>query len=414
VALTDTKLRNLKPVSRATKLYDTLGLFLLCNPPSQRNPKGSRLWRYKYYYAGKEKLLAFGAYPDLSLQLAREQRDKARRLLAQNVDPGEQKRLDYDALRESASNSFESVAREWLDRQKSKLDEITLKKADALLTKWAFPWIGARPVSAITPKELLEKVLRRVESRGKIETVHRLKQRCGQIFRYAIATGRAERDPTPDLRGALATSKTRSHAAITDPKKIGELLRAIDGFDGQFVTLCALKITPLVFVRPGELRRAEWKEIDMDGAMWSIPAERMKMDAPHVVPLAKQTVHILRDLYPYTGKGLYIFPGARTWQRPMSENTVNAALRRLGYDGSEIVAHGFRSMASTLLNEQGWSPDVIERQLAHAERNEVRRAYNRAKYLQERAEMMQAWADYLDSLRQGANVISIKKAIRGG
>ncbi len=406
MALTDTKLRNLKSVARATKLYDTLGLFLLCNPPSERNPKGSRLWRYKYYYAGKEKLLALGAYPDLSLQQAREQRDKARKLLAQGGDPGEHKKQEYEALLNAHANSFEAVAREWLERQKSKLDDVTLKKADALLTKWAFPWIGSRPVSAITPRELLERVLRRVEASGKLETVHRLKQRCGQIFRYAIATGRAERDPTPDLRGALATAKTRSHASITDPVKIGELLRAIDGFDGQFVTRCALKLTPLVFVRPGELRRAEWKEINLDGAIWSIPAERMKMDAPHLVPLSRQAVAILRELNPYTCKGRYVFPGARSWQRPMSENTVNAALRRMGYDGSEMVAHGFRSMASTLLNEQGWAPDVIERQLAHAERNEVRRAYNRAKYLEERTKMMQAWADNLDSLRMGPKIIS--------
>ncbi len=252
----------------------------------------------------------------------------------------------------------------------------------ALLEKWAFPWIGSRPITEITPRELLDQVLRRVEEAGKIETVHRLKQRCGQVFRYAIATGRAERDPSPDLQGALSTAKTRSHtAAIIEPAKIGVLLRAIDGYQGSFVARCALRLTPLVFVRPGELRRAEWAEFDLDEALWSIPAEKMKMDAPHVVPLSRQGIAILRELHSLTGKGTYVFPGLHSKQRPMSENTVNLALRRMGYSGNEIVAHGFRSMASTLLNEQGWPPDVIERQLAHAERNEVRRAYNRAKYL---------------------------------
>ncbi|HZP66859.1 MAG TPA: tyrosine-type recombinase/integrase [Rudaea sp.] len=399
MALTDTALRNLKPVSKPTKLFDSNGLFLLVNPPSARVPKGSRLWRFKYYYAGKEKLLSLGAYPDMSLRLARDARDKARTLLVQNIDPSVQRKAEEFAQREAAANSFEVIAREWLIRQQSKLDEVTLKKATALLEKWVFPWLGTKPIADITPRELLETVLRRVEATGKIETVHRVKQRCGQIFRYAIATGRAERDPTPDLRGALATAKTRSHAAIVEPAKIGELLRAMDGFDGQFVTRCALKLTPLVFVRPGELRRAEWREVDLDKALWSIPAERMKMDAPHLVPLSRQAVEILRELHPLTGSGEYVFPGARSLRRPMSENTVNAALRRLGYSGSEIVAHGFRSMASTLLNEQGWPSDVIERQLAHAERNEVRRAYNRAKYLPERVKMMQAWADYLDALR---------------
>jgi len=409
MALTDTALRGLKTVSKPTKLFDARGLFLLVTPESPRNPKGARLWRLKYYFAGKEKSLSLGSYPEVSLKLARELRDKARALLALGVDPSIQRKADSLSQREAASNSFEVIAREWLLRQQSKLDEVTLKKATALLEKWAFPWMGNRPIKEITPRELLESVLRRVEATGKIETVHRLKQRCGQIFRYAIATGRAERDPTPDLRGALATAKTRSHAAIVEPAKIGQLLRAIEGFDGQFVTRCALKLTPLLFVRPGELRRAEWNEIDLDTAMWSIPAKRMKMDAPHLVPLSRQAAEIFRELQPYTGKGQYVFPGARSWQRPMSENTVNAALRRLGYDGSEMVAHGFRSMASTLLNEQGWAPDVIERQLAHAERNEVRRAYNRAKYLPERVKMMQAWADYLDALRAGAQVVPIRR-----
>jgi integrase len=387
----------------AGKHFDGGGLFL------HVLPSGAKYWRLKYRYAGKEKLLAFGTFPEVPLAEARLRREAARTELRDGKDPSAERKASALAARDSASNSFEAIAREWFDKQSNKLEGITLRKAIALFEKWAFPWIGSRPIAEITPRELLEQVLRRVEEAGKIETVHRLKQRCGQVFRYAIATGRAERDPTPDLRGALSTAKTRSHAAITEPGKIGELLRAIDSYQGSFVARCALRLTPLVFVRPGELRRAEWAEFDLDGALWSIPAEKMKMDAPHIVPLSCQAVAILRELHPLTGKGTYVFPGLHSKQRPMSENTVNLALRRMGYSGNEIVAHGFRSMASTLLNEQGWPPDVIERQLAHAERNEVRRAYNRAKYLVERRKMMQAWSDYLDRLRTGANVVPIKR-----
>jgi integrase len=406
MALTDTALRNLKPVDRPTKLFDSNGLFLLVNPPSPRNPKGSRLWRFKYYFASKEKLLALGAYPDMSLKLARETRDNARTLLVKDIDPSMQRKASARAARDAAGNSFEAIAREWLRKQEKELEEITARKATSLLEKWAFPWIGSRPIAQITSRELLESVLRRVEAGGKLETVHRLKQRCGQIFRYAIATGRADQDPTPALRGALSNVKARNHASITDPTRIGELLRAIDTYDGSFVTRCALRLTPLFFVRPGELRRAEWTEIDLEGAQWSIPAHKMKMDAPHIVPLSTQAIAILRDLRNLTSTGQYVFPGLHSRRRPMCENTVNLALRRLGYTGDEIVAHGFRSMASTLLNEQGWPPDVIERQLAHAERNEVRRAYNRAKYLPERRTMMQAWADYLDGLRKQSATMS--------
>lgn len=415
MALSELAVRKAKALpDRAIKLTDGRGLYILISA-------SGKYWRFDYRFNGKRKTLALGVYPDVPLASpktsgnvphidgARERLDQARKLLAQGIDPGASRKAHREAGSERAANSFEIIAREWLAKQSTELDPVTHAKAAALLEKWAFPWIGGKPIAEITARDLLESVLRRVEQSGKLETAaHRLKQRCGQIFRYAIATGRAERDPVPDLRGALSTAKTRSHSAITDPVKIGQLLRAIDGFDGQFATLCALKLTPMLFVRPGELRRAEWKEIDINGAQWSIPAEKMKMDAPHIVPLATQAVAILSELRPLTGNGQYVFPGARSWQRPMSENTVNAALRRLGYDGSEIVAHGFRSMASTLLNEQGWSPDVIERQLAHTERNEVRRAYNRAKYLPERRKMMQAWADYLDGLRAGSgNVVPI-------
>lgn len=389
------------------KHFDGGGLFL------KVTPEGGRYWRLKYRFAGKEKLMAFGTFPEVALKEARERRESARALLRDGVDPSAQRKTIALAARDAAANSFEAVAREWLRKQSNKLTQETLGKATALFENWAFPWIGSAPIGEITPRALLESVLRRVESAGKLETVHRLKQRCGQVFRYAIATGRAERDPTPDLRGALETHKARNHPAITDPVKVSDLLRAMDGYQGSFVTRCALRLTPLVFVRPGELRRAEWSEFDLDGAhpQWSIPAAKMKMDAPHIVPLSTQAVAVLRELNPLTGRGQYVFPGVQSRARPMSENTVNVALRRLGYTGSEMVAHGFRSMASTLLNEQGWPPDVIERQLAHAERNEVRAAYNRAKHLPERRKMMQAWADYLDGLRDSpAKIVPIKRA----
>lgn len=387
------------------KHFDSGGLFL------HVTAQGGRYWRLKYRFAGKEKLLALGVFPEVSLAEARQRREAARALLRDGMDPNTERKATVLAARDAATNTFEAIAREWLQKQSSKLAKTTHAKAVAMFETWVFPWIGSRPVAEITPRVLLESVLRRVEASGKLETVHRLKQRCGQVFRYAIAPGRAERDPTPDLRGALETHKPRNHSAITDPAKIGDLLRAMDGYQGNLVTRCALRLTPLLFVRPGELRRAEWAEFDLEGAhpQWSIPAAKMKMDAPHIVPLSTQAVAILRELHPLTGRGHYVFPGLHSRARPMSENTVNLALRRLGYSGSDMVAHGFRSMASTLLNEQGWPADVIERQLAHAERNEVRAAYNRAKHLPERRKMMQAWADYLHGLRTNANVVPIKR-----
>jgi len=405
--LTDAAIRKAKATAKTQRMFDSGGLYL------EVSPAGRKWWRLKYRQAGKEKRLSLGVYPDTGLADAREKRDAARKLLAAGVDPSEQRKAQKAAGAERAANSFEAIAREWLQKQSSKLAPVTHTKATALFETWAFPWIGGRPIAEITPRILLESVLRRVESSGKLETVHRLKQKCGQVFRYAIATGRAERDPTPDLRGALQTHTPRNHSAVTDPVKIGELLRAMDGYLGSFATRCALRLTPLVFVRPGELRRAEWTDITLDGEhpQWIVPAATMKMKEPHIVPLSTQAVAILRELRPQTGGGQYVFPGVHSRARPMSENTVNVALRRLGFTGSEIVAHGFRSMASTLLNEQGWPPDVIERQLAHAERNEVRRAYNRAKYLPERRNMMQAWADYLDGLRNG-NVVPIRQGGR--
>lgn len=374
------------------KLFDGGGLYL------DVRENGSRYWRMKYRFAGKERLLSFGVHPEVSLAEARTKRDAARAVLRNGQDPGAIKRAHKVASKVAAANSFEAVGREWLAKQKPKLAASTYAKSEWMLVDNVFPWLGSRPVAEIDAPELLA-VLRRIEARGAHETAHRTKEKCGQVFRYAIATGRASRDPSADLRGALAPIVRTSRAAVTDPTKMGDLLRALDGYSGQFATRCALRLAPLLFVRPGELRHAEWAEFDLDGALWRIPASKMKMREEHLVPLAPQAVEILGELEPLTGRGRYLFPSLRSPREPMSENTVNAALRRLGYDKDTMTGHGFRAMASTRLNEMGWKEDVIERQLAHAERNKVRAAYNRAQYLAERKKMMAAWADYLDELR---------------
>jgi len=399
--LTALAVKNAKPREKPYRLAAGKGLYL------EVMPTGAKYWRWKYRFGGKEKRLALGVFDDVSLAEAKDRRREARETLRQGIDPAAKRKAERLAAKVAAATSFEAVAREWLEKESTKLAPSTVAAAQRRLESLVFPWIGTRPVSEITPPELLE-VLRRVESQGKLETAQRLKQRCGQIFRYAIATGRAERDPSADLRGALATPKVRHRAAVTDPAEVGALLRSIEGFSGQFVTHCALRLLPLLFVRPGELRHAEWSEIDLDAAEWRIPAERTKMRRPHLVPLSTQAVAILRELEPLTGHGRFVFPGIRTIRRPISENTINAALRRLGYSKDEMTGHGFRSLATTLLNEQGWPPDVIERQLAHIERNKVRAAYNRAEHLGERRKMMQAWADYLDALRSGGKVTPIR------
>lgn len=384
------------------KLSDGGGLFL------DVRANGSRYWRMKYRHAGRERLLSFGVFPEVSLSEARRRRDAAREAIRDGHDPAAVKRANKDAATEAAANSFEAIGREWLATQKKKLAPATYVKSEWLLGN-VWPWLGARPIAELDAPELLA-MLRRIEARGANETAHRVKDKCGQVFRYAIATGRATRDPSADLRGALHPIVSTSRAAITDPAMMGDLLRALDSYSGQFITRCALRLAPLLFVRPGELRNAEWSELDLDGAVWRIPAGKMKMREAHVVPLAPQAVAILRELEPLTGRGGYVFPSLRTADRPMSENTINAALRRLGFDKGTMTGHGFRAMASTRLNEMGWAPDVIERQLAHAERNKVRAAYNRAQYMAERQTMMAAWADYLDGLRAGtANVVAFKR-----
>tara|TARA_R110000822_G_scaffold49736_3_gene130483 strand:+ start:4128 stop:5348 length:1221 start_codon:yes stop_codon:yes gene_type:complete len=401
--LTDTAARNAKPESKPRKLSDEKGLFLLVSP------NGGKWWRLKYRIGGKEKLLSLGTYPDVSLKAARDARDLARKDIAAGIDPSEKRKAAKAALTTIDSNSFEAVAREWLNKYRASWTPEHAERIERRFERDVFPWVGKRPIADITAPELLA-ALRRIESRGALDTAHRALQNCGQVFRYAVATGRAQADPTPSLRGALAPSKETHHAAVTEPKAMGELLRVLHSYKGSFVTLCALKLAPLVFVRPGELRRAEWSEIDFDASEWRIPAGKMKSRAVHIVPLAVQAVAILKELQPLTGSGQYVFPSVRTRTRPMSENTVLGALRRLGYTTGQMTGHGFRSMASTQLNEMGWPPDVIERQLAHAERNKVKAAYNRAEHLAARRQMMQAWADYLDHLTRGdSKVVTLRK-----
>lgn len=371
------------------------------------HPNGSKYWRLKYRFAGKEKLLALGVYPDVTLANARDKRDKARKLLANNLDPSSEKQLVKRTAKLAAENTFQIVALEWHERQASKWTPKHGTKIKRRLEQHIFPWLGNKPINDIKAVELLS-AIRRIESRGAIETAHGALQNCSQIFRYAIATQRTERDPCGDLRGALAPIKSKHHPTITEPKAIGGLLRALYSYDGHFVTQCALKLAPLLFVRPGELRHAEWAEMDLDAAEWRIPGEKMKMRDVHIVPLASQSVSILRELHTFTGHGKYVLPSIRSKDRPMSENTVNGALRRLGYTKEDMTGHGFRSMASTCLNEQGWNRDAIERQLAHAERNSIRAAYNYAEYLAERRKMMQHWADYLGELASGAKVLGFK------
>lgn len=402
--LTDTAIRKTKPGAKPVKMTDGGGLYLLLRPD------GARWWRWDYRrpFTGKRNTLSLGTYPDTGLADARARRDAARKLLAAGVDPAEHRKAERRAGAERAANSFEVVAREWLGKQ-SWVPSYS-SKVIAWMDNDVFPWIGARPVSELTAPEFL-RVARRVEERGAIESAHRIMQNCGQIIRYAIATGRAERNPVADLRGALASPPERHHAAITDPREIGGLLRAIDAYSGNLVTRCALQLAPLVFVRPGELRQAEWAEIDLEAAEWNIPAERMKMRQPHLVPLSRQAVAILRELEPLTGRRQYVFPGGRSPKRPMSNNAVTAALRRMGFDGDTMTGHGFRAMARTVLDEVlHFRPDYIEHQLAHAVRDPNGRAYNRTAHLAERRKMMQAWADYLDRLRkEDPKVVQFKR-----
>lgn len=388
MALNEKALRALKPREKPFKVSDERSLYLLVSP------SGTLCWRLKYRIAGTEKVLALGTYPDVSLKEARDRRDEARKLVAAGGDPAVKRKAEKIAR----ADTFSAIAKEWLDLQRKKFSPATITKAEWTFDELLNPYIGSRPIREITPPELLA-ALRKLEARGKHETAHRTKQRAGQVFRYAIATGRADRDPSADLKGALAPVVVRHHPTITDPKGIRDLLRAIYAYRGQPATEAALKLAPLVFVRPGELRKAEWTELDLDGGEWRIPAHKMKLPEQHIVPLARQAVAILRELKITKGSGRYVFSCLRGEDRPMSENALTAALHRMGYTGDQMTWHGFRSLASTQLNEQGFESDWIEAQLAHSARDDVRAAYNYAKYLPQRRKMMQAWADYLDELR---------------
>lgn len=391
--LNDTFLRGIKASGKTQKHTDGGGMYLLVSPT------GGKLWRLDYRFEGKRKTLSLGAYPAISLKDARQRREEAREHLAKNIDPCAHKQALKAAVRAVTENSFEVVAREWYDKNKGIWVKQHGDKIFARLENDLFPLIGGMGIAEVTAPQILQ-ALRRIEARGAVDTAHRTLQNCSQIFRYAIATGRAERDPAADLRGALTPVKATNLASIKEPKAIGALLRDIDAYQGNYIVRAALRMAPYVFVRPGELRRAEWSEFDLEKAEWRIPASRMKMRQMHIVPLAKQVVAILEDLRQYTGHTRYLFTSLRANSEPFSDATLIAALRRMGYDKDTMTVHGFRSMASTLLNEHGYNRDWIERQLAHGERNNVRAAYNFAEYLPDRRKMMNDWANYLDHLKQ--------------
>lgn len=399
--LSDAKIKKTPTPDKPLKLFDGAGLFLLVNP------NGSRWWRLKYRYGGREKLLSLGVYPEITLKRAREKATAARDQLDHGKDPSLQRKL----ARSATGDTFEELAREYFEKRASDLAPQTIARDMGRLEKYIFPQLGTTKATDLTPPQFLA-ALRRVEAVDRLDTLHRAKDACSRVMRYAVVTGRAERDPVADLKGAFATRAANHHAALTDPRRVGELLRAIDGYTGQFTTLAALKLAPLLFTRPSELRLATWAEFELDDGepTWRIPAERMKMRDAHVVPLSRQAVAILRELRAITGPEGFLFPGLRSRLRPISDNTMNAALRRLGFSKDEQTGHGFRTVASTLLNEQGFDSDCIELQLAHKPRDKVRAAYNRAQKLPERRIMMQAWADYLDGLKAGGKVVGIRNA----
>jgi integrase len=395
MSLTDTAIRKARPGEREWKLADEKGLYLLVTP------RGSKLWRVKYRFNGTERKLALGQYPDVALKDARAKRDAARKCLQEGVDPGQAKKNARVAAIVGAANTFKAVAEEYIAKAKQEgRAEVTIAKARWLLAQLT-PALGARPVTEVSPHELLV-VLKKVEKAGKRETARRLRSFASRVFRYAVATARASQDPAQALQGELIAPAPKHHAALTDSKGLGELLRAMDLYSGEPATVQALKLAPHVFQRPGEVRQAEWTEMDFDNAVWVIPPNRMKQRVAHHVPLSRQALAILRNIQSLTGGGKYVFPSARSASRPMSENTINGALRRLGYGGDVMTAHGFRSTASSLLNQSGrWNPDAIERALSHKEANQVRAVYHRAAYWDERVKMAQWWSNYLDMLRKG-------------
>ncbi len=409
MALSDTSIRKAKPADKDYKLRDEKNLYLLVKK------NGGKYWRYDYRFQDKRKTLAMGVYPDTSLKEAREAHQAARKLLAGGIDPSTQKQAEKQASKEQGLNSFEIVAREWYGKQLPAWSEKHALTVLQRLEYNIFPSLGHQPIATITPPQIL-KVLRQIEGRGAVETAHRIMQVCGQIFRYAVASGKAESDPTRDLRGALSPVQSKHYASITEPVKIAPLLQTIQAYEGTFTIRCAIRLLPYLFVRSGELRYMEWQEIDLDAALWAIPASKMKMKADHLVPLSRQAIAILQEIKPLTQHcSRYVFHSLRTTQRPISDNTLNGALRRMGISKDEMTAHGFRAMARTNLDEiLGFRIEVIEMQLAHAVHDANGRAYNRTQYLEERRRMMQVWADWLDSLRAGTaqndNVVQFRSA----
>lgn len=396
MALSATAVSHAKGKEKSYKLADTAGLYLLVNP------QGHRYWRFNYRFEGKFKTLAFGVFPDVSLADAREKRDAARKVLAAGEDPVERRENEKREAKLIAGETFEKIAKEWLARLELEGRSLSTMKKMRWMMEFAYPTLAKRPISQITAPEFLE-VLRKIEARGRYETAIRLRGIFGTLLRYAIATGRAQRDVSFDLRGALINPKTNHRPALLDPKAITGLLNAMAGYEGQPTVRLALMLAPHLFVRPGELRMAEWLEFDLKEAVWTIPAHKTKMRRSHRVPLSRQALMLLQQLRPLSGETKFLFPSIRSTERSITDNTLNAALRRLGYDKTEMTTHGFRAMASTLLNEMGkWHPDAIERQLAHIETNEVRRAYARGEHWDERVKMMQTWSDYLDHLQAGA------------
>lgn len=402
VALTDVAVRNAKPGPKPYKLGDSHGLFLLVQPT------GGKLWRLKYRVDGREKKLAIGTYPEIGLGEARRRRDEAREAMAAGKDPAREKQRDKVRAKLNAENTFAAITAEFCEKRKRDGQRAwapaTAKRCEYLLSILCGS-IGNMPIAEIEPADVLVAV-RRIEGKGKLESARRTLQLAGSVFRYAVATARLKSDPTRDLKGALTSPTVTHYGAVIDPAGVGQLLRSIDGYEGQPITKFAMQLAPHVFVRPGELRHAEWSEIDLEGALWTIPAGKTKMRKEHVVPLSRQAIAILKDVQPLTGPSGYVFPSVRTRRRPMSDNTINAGLRRLGYATDEMTAHGFRAMASTLLNESGkWNPDAIERALAHGDTDKVRAAYHRGAHWKERVAMAQWWSDYLDDLRNGAKSV---------
>ncbi len=402
VTLTDVAVRNAKPGPKPYKMGDSHGLFLLVQPT------GGKLWRLKYRVDGREKKLAIGTYPEIGLGEARRRRDEAREAMAAGKDPAREKQRDNVRAKLNAENTFAAITDEFCEKRKRDGQRAwapaTAKRCEYLLSILCGS-IGNMPIAEIEPADVLVAV-RRIEGKGKLESARRTLQLAGSVFRYAVATARLKSDPTRDLKGALTSPTVTHYGAIIDPAGVGELLRSIDGYEGQPITKFAMQLAPHVFVRPGELRHAEWSEIDLEGALWTIPAGKTKMRKEHVVPLSRQAIAILKGVQALTGPSGYVFPSVRTRRRPMSDNTINAGLCRLGYATDEMTAHGFRAMASTLLNESGkWNPDAIERALAHGDTDKVRAAYHRGAHWKERVAMAQWWSDYLDELRNWAKSV---------